>query len=72
MPTYQFDDFSSAAKNTLFNETYTVPSNIDRMGYRLKAKSIEFVEQSFISKGIGLGAIQISADGQLIVLMRDR
>lgn len=63
---------SSAAKNTLFNETYTETSNIDRMGYRLKGKSIELVEQTFISEGIGLGAIQIPADGQPIVLMRDR
>ena len=42
-------------KNTLFNDTYTVTSNIDRMGYRLKDKLIEFVEQSFLSDRISLG-----------------
>lgn len=51
---------------------YTVTPEIDRMGYRLKGKSIEFAEQSFVSEGIALGAIQIPANGQPIILMRDR
>lgn len=72
LATYQFNQFSFAAKETFFNELYTVTANIDRMGYRLKGKPIEFAQQSFISEGIGLGAIQIPADGQPIVLMRDR
>ena len=72
LTTYQFDQFSEEAQKTFFNELYTVTSEIDRMGYRLKGKPIEFAEQSFISEGIALGAIQIPANGQPIILMRDR
>lgn len=72
LPTYQFDQFSPEAREIFFNERYTVTSQMDRMGYRLKGKPIEFVQQSFVSEGIALGAIQIPANGQPIVLMRDR
>ncbi|WP_298944184.1 biotin-dependent carboxyltransferase family protein [uncultured Psychromonas sp.] len=72
LTTYQFDQFSEEAQKTFFNELYTVTSEIDRMGYRLKGKPIEFAEQSFVSEGIALGAIQIPANGQPIILMRDR
>ncbi|MEJ6124023.1 biotin-dependent carboxyltransferase family protein [Vibrio sp. 2-Bac 85] len=72
LTTYQFHQFSEEAKKTFFNELYTVTPEIDRMGYRLKGKPIEFAEQSFVSEGIALGAIQIPANGQPIILMRDR
>ncbi|RBW46985.1 allophanate hydrolase [Psychromonas sp. B3M02] len=72
LPTYQFHEFSHAARRTLFNELYTVTPEMDRMGYRLKGKAIEVKQQNFISEGIVLGAIQIPANGQPIVLMRDR
>ena len=72
LPTYQFYQFSQAARATFFNELYTVTAQIDRMGYRLEGKAIEFKQQSFVSEGIALGAIQIPANGQPIVLMRDR
>lgn len=42
------------------------------MDYRLKGKTIEFVEQGFISEGIGLGIIQIPADGRPMALIHDR
>ena len=72
LTTYQFHQFSEEAKKTFFNELYTVTPEIDRMGYRLKGKPIEFSKQSFVSEGIALGAIQIPANGQPIILMRDR
>ncbi|WP_372881747.1 biotin-dependent carboxyltransferase family protein [Psychromonas sp.] len=72
LPTYQFSQFSLKARAAFFDELYTVTPQIDRMGYRLKGKPIEFAQQSFVSEGIALGAIQIPANGQPIVLMRDR
>ncbi len=72
LPTYQFNQFTPKARATLFNELYTVTPQIDRMGYRLKGEPIEFAQQRFVSEGIALGAIQIPANGQPIVLMRDR
>lgn len=72
LPTYQFEQFTPEARTTFFKELYTVTPQIDRMGYRLKGKPIEFEQHSFVSEGIALGAIQIPANGQPIVLMRDR
>jgi len=72
LPTYQFDQFGEQAITTLFNEVYTVSPLIDRMGYRLSGTPIEFPQQQFVSEGIVPGSIQIPANGQPIILMRDR
>ena len=72
LPTYQFDQFDEKAINTFLNEIYTVTPLIDRMGYRLEGATIDFPDQHFISEGIVPGSIQIPANGQPIVLMRDR
>ena len=72
LPTYQFDQFDKEAINTFLNEIYTVTPLIDRMGYRLEGATINFPQQQFISEGIVPGSIQIPANGQPIVLMRDR
>lgn len=72
LPTYQFDTFSDEARNRFFGEVYTVTSQMDRMGTRLAGQPVMTPSQDFISEGIALGAIQIPADGQPIILMRDR
>ncbi|MBF8999071.1 5-oxoprolinase subunit C family protein [Vibrio nitrifigilis] len=72
IPSYQFDRFAPEQRERFFNHDYTVTTNCDRMGYRLSGESIQCQEQKLISEGIALGAIQIPADGQPIVLMRDR
>ncbi len=72
LPTYQFDQFDEKAINTFFSQVYTVTPLIDRMGYRLEGATINFPQQHFISEGIVPGSIQIPANGQPIVLMRDR
>ncbi|WP_027695214.1 biotin-dependent carboxyltransferase family protein [Vibrio litoralis] len=69
--TYQYEQFSQAARQQFFNGIYTVSSNSDRMGYRLSGDSVEYDGESLISEGIALGAIQIPSDGQPIVLMAD-
>ena len=69
--TYQYEQFSKAARQQFFNGTYTVSPNSDRMGYRLSGDSVEYDGESLISEGIALGAIQIPSDGQPIVLMAD-
>jgi len=72
LPTYQFDEFSRAAKNKFFNCEYTITPYSNRMGYRLEGESIEPESKSFISEGIALGAIQIPSNGQPIILLNDR
>jgi len=72
IPGYQFELFSSLERRRFFGHQYEVTNNIDRMGYRLKGAKITAEQTGIISEGIALGAIQIPADGQPIILMRDR
>lgn len=71
MPSYQYETFSKSARQQFFESIYTVSPNSDRMGYRLSGDSVEYDGESLISEGIALGAVQIPADGQPIVLMVD-
>ncbi|MGF1742146.1 biotin-dependent carboxyltransferase family protein [Vibrio profundum] len=72
IPSCQYQDFSAQQRQRFFASDYTVSQQMDRMGYRLSGEAIECQRQNLISEGIALGAIQIPADGQPIVLMRDR
>lgn len=72
LPTYQFDQFSAAARSLFFSCEYSISPDSNRMGYRLEGPAIASEFPSFISEGIALGAIQIPSNGQPIILMRDR
>ncbi|WP_263080983.1 biotin-dependent carboxyltransferase family protein [Endozoicomonas sp. Mp262] len=72
IPGYQYEWFDKHERYRFFNAAYTLSQQIDRMGYRLSGEAIGCREQGLISEGIALGAIQIPADGQPIILMRDR
>jgi biotin-dependent carboxylase-like uncharacterized protein len=72
IPGYQQHDFSRLQQRRFFSSTYTVTDRADRMGYRLEGPAIECDVQGILSEGICMGAIQIPADGQPIVLMQDR
>ncbi|MBV1841269.1 MULTISPECIES: biotin-dependent carboxyltransferase family protein [Photobacterium] len=72
IPGYQYDLFDQAERERFFSSEFTVTPQIDRMGYRLSGAAIACQTTSLISEGIALGAIQIPADGQPIILMRDR
>lgn len=72
IPSYQYELFPKDQQSIFFNSIYTVSPQIDRMGYRLSGEKIKCSQPGIISEGIALGAIQIPADGQPIVLMRDR
>ncbi|GHA09769.1 5-oxoprolinase subunit C family protein [Oceanisphaera arctica] len=72
IPGYQYDRFDKAERERFFSSEYTVTPQMDRMGYRLSGAAIQCQTSSLISEGIALGAIQIPADGQPIILMRDR
>lgn len=58
--------------NTFFENEYTLSKSFDRMGYRLEGKEIESAEKSeLISEGMTMGSIQITNQGQPIVMMAD-
>ncbi len=66
------DWFTSGAIETLTSTEYSLTGVADRMGYRLIGAKLERARnEELISCGVPLGAIQIPADGQPIVLMAD-
>lgn len=69
---YQQQAFSRINKQLFFSSEYWVTESSDRMGFRLKGPAIKPTVDGILSEGICLGAIQVPADGQPIVLLNDR
>jgi len=69
---YQQGAFSALQQWRFFNNEYSLTDRCDRMGFRLEGESVHSDLVGMLSEGICLGAIQIPADGQPIVLMNDR
>ena len=65
--------FTEEGLGVFLGEVFTVSAQSDRMGYRLQGPKIEHVSgPDIISDGIPFGGVQVSGDGQPIVLMADR
>lgn len=69
---YQFQDFSRQQIETVLGQTYRIDPASDRTGCRLQGKAIEAVPEKMISEGVAYGSVEITTDGQPIVLMKDR
>ncbi|ALS99714.1 biotin-dependent carboxyltransferase family protein [Lacimicrobium alkaliphilum] len=69
---YQFTDFPLSSRQRFFTSEYNISAQADRMGYRLSGPAISSGSRSMLSEGIALGAVQVPADGQPIVLLNDR
>lgn len=69
---YQESHFSAAQKALFFSNNYKVSNQCDRMGYRLTGPALKCDIGGIVSEGICLGAIQVPADGQPIILLHDR
>lgn len=58
--------------NTFFEHEYTLSKSFDRMGYRLEGENLDSLDTSeLISEGMTMGSIQITNQGQPIVMMAD-
>ncbi len=68
----QIGDFSGQSLFDAFNSDWTVDQRADRMGVRLLGPALHSTRSSMISEGVPLGAIQVPADGQPIILLNDR
>ncbi len=67
-----FDYFSKTAKELFFKEKFNVTKLSDRMGIRLDGPKIENIKDTNIkSEGLVKGAIQITADGDPIIMLSD-
>ncbi|MCQ9209629.1 5-oxoprolinase subunit C family protein [Granulicatella seriolae] len=65
--------FTKEGKNTFYGKAYTISGNCDRMGCRLDGPYIAHKGSAdIISDGIALGAIQVPAHGNPIILLADR
>ena len=69
---YQQAAFDPVQQWRFFNTEYSLSERCDRMGFRLEGENVHSSLVGMLSEGICLGAIQIPADGQPIVLMNDR
>lgn len=75
VPGAQWDWFSQAAHQQFLQSDYTVTAESNRVGYRLKGECLMrekgFLKQELSSEGADKGTVQVSNDGQPIVLMSD-
>jgi antagonist of KipI len=73
VPGPQDNHFTAEGMKTFLSEQYRVTNQCDRMGYRLQGRPIAHKKGSdIISDGIAMGAIQVTGDGQPIIMMADR
>lgn len=65
--------FDEESRSLFFNGTFTVSSESDRMGYRLKGETLRLSEpRELLSEGVVAGAVQVPSGGNPILLMADR
>ena len=69
---YQAAQFRADSLSSFYSSTYIVKPDSDRMGFRLEGEMIESGVTGLLSEGISYGAIQVPADGQPIILLKDR
>ncbi|MBP0047382.1 biotin-dependent carboxyltransferase [Marinobacterium sp. AK62] len=72
IPGYQQDHFDAVQQALFYSSEYTTTERSDRMGYRLEGQVVKADIEGILSEGICLGAIQVPADGQPIILLNDR
>jgi antagonist of KipI len=64
--------FTEETKQKLFNTRYLITTSSDRMGYRLEGETLKLKEPlELVSEIVNIGAIQVPAEGNPIILMAD-
>lgn len=64
--------FTADALENFWHSAYKVSVRSDRMGLRLQGKKLDHIDGAdIISQGMVLGAVQVPADGQPIIMMPD-
>jgi len=68
----EFDCLTDQSQETLFDGTFVVSKNSDRMGFRLQGERLSLHSPiEMLSAAACFGTIQLLPDGQVIVLMAD-
>lgn len=71
VPGPQFDLFSESARETFFGGRFRVSPRSDRRGLRLEGAAVAPIRGDIDPEGVVVGAIQVPAGGEPIVLMPD-
>lgn len=69
---YQHTDFAFIQKQRFINSVYCIGSEMGKMGVKLDGPAVKTERRTLLSEGICLGAIQISAEGQPMILLNER
>jgi antagonist of KipI len=73
MPGPQADWFEADALKTMDGVSFRISPQSNRMGYRLQGPPlVRLHDRELISEPLGIGAIQVPAAGEPILLMADR
>lgn len=68
----EFEQLTAIGEQIFLNENFIISPNSDRMGFRLRGKTLYLLEKTeLISSAVDFGTIQLLPDGQIIVLMAD-
>lgn len=72
VPAHEFTWFGGKSVVDFLSAPYTVSTACNRMGYQLNGPPIQrFVDRELLSTAVAPGTIQVTGDGNLIVLMAD-
>ena len=71
IPGPHVDRLTDAARAALFNSSFVVTPDSNRMGYRLDGPRLEAEGEELLSFGLVTGAVQLPSGGQPILLMAD-
>jgi len=72
LPGPEFEQFTVAAKNALWQDKWRITPNSNRMGYRLEGPELKRKQsRDLLSHGVVPGVIQVPPSGQPIILMGD-
>jgi biotin-dependent carboxylase-like uncharacterized protein len=72
VPGYQWDQIPNQEQQTFLNNDFEITARNDRMGCQLQGPKIHTHIEKLYSEGISAGSIQITGEGDPIILMRDR
>lgn len=72
IPSYQHEIFDQEQISTLLRQNYLINAASDRTGCRLHGQAIQKVPENMTSEGVAYGSVEITTDGQPIILLKDR
>ena len=72
IPSYQYELFTQEQKGTVLGQQYVINSASDRTGCRLHGQAVQDVPSKMVSEGIAYGSVEMTTDGQPIILLKDR